>query len=369
MFPLSTHRTACRPLLCFVAFVFWGQILRAELNLSTVLGTGSAALSTIDGPLNTNVGNPFGVEFGPDGAFYVCEVTNHRIWRLDLSTQALSVIAGTGQMGYSGDGGPATAAQLNEPYELRFDADGNLYFVEMKNHLVRRIDARTKTISTVAGTGEAGFGGDGGLARSAQFRDPHSLALDGRGALYVADIGNHRIRRVMLDSGKIETIAGDGTKSLPQDGELAVGRPVYGPRALFITDRTLWVALREGNSVWRLDLEQGKWHHVAGTGDVGYSDRDQTLADCQFNGPKGIAVDSTGRVLVVDTENQVIRRLNLESGIVSTIAGTGPEHRGYDGDGGPARRAMLNRPHGICVAPDGRIVIGDSENHRVRLLQ
>ncbi len=369
MIPVPKSRKACWQIVSLVTLLFCGPPLRAQQIISTVLGTGSDTRSEISGPLETNVGNPFGVEFGPDGALYVCEVTNHRIWRLDLKTQSLSVIAGNGQKGYSGDGGPATDAMLNEPYELRFDAEGNLYFVEMKNHLVRRIDARTKTISTVAGTGEAGFSGDGGPATAAQFRDPHSLALDGRGALYVADIGNHRIRRVMLESGKIETIAGDGTKSLPQAGEPAIGRPVYGPRALFITGRTLWVALREGNSVWRLDLDQGKWHHVAGTGEVGYDDKDQKLAECQFNGPKGIAVDSKGRVLVVDTENQVIRLLDLEAGIASTIAGMGPEHRGHSGDHGPARRAMLNRPHGICVAPDGRIVIGDSENHRVRLIQ
>ena len=335
-------------------------------EIETVAGTGRAE----DGPaaglaLETNVGNPFGVEIGPDGALYIAEVSNHRVRRLDLGSGKLTTVAGNGRKGYSGDGGPATAATLNEPYEVRFDDDGNMFFVEMRNHVIRRVDAKTGHIATVGGTGKPGFGGDGGPATRAALKNPHSIALDGRGGIYVADIGNHRIRRIDLKTGRIETIAGTGESKPPTDGGLARGRPILGPRALAIRDRTLWIALREGNSVWRLDLEKGMIHHVAGTGKRGYRD-DCPAKTATLNGPKGIAVGPGGKVFVVDTENQAIRKIDPAAGIITTVAGVGPKSRGYNGDARPATTAYLNRPHGIGVAADGSIYIGDSENHRVR---
>jgi streptogramin lyase len=255
---------------------------------------------------------------------------------------------------------------LNEPYEVRFDRDGNMFFVEMQNHLVRRVDAATGMISTVAGTGKAGYGGDGGPAVNAMFRQPHSIALDGQGGLYVADIGNHRIRRIDLGTGSIETVAGTGERKLPVDGQDARGNPVLGPRALFAEGRILWVALREGHSVWQLDLERGKWHHVAGTGKRGYGGDGGPAKEATFDGPKGIAVGPDKYVYVADTENQVIRKIDVSSRRISTVAGSGPAANGYGGDGGSPLAAKMARPHGICVGPDGSIYIGDTLNHRVR---
>jgi streptogramin lyase len=344
--------------------------------IETVAGTGQDTDGPDRGPATkTNVGNPFGVELGPDGALYICEVSNHRVRRLDVKTGQLTTVAGCGEKGYSGDGGPAKSARLNEPYEVRFDTAGNMYFVEMKNHLIRRVDAKTGNISTVAGSGKPGFAGDGGPARGAMFRSPHSIALDETGGLYVADIGNQRIRRIDLTTGTIATIAGDGRKQLPRDGAMAKGRPILGPRALFYSKGVLWIALREGHSVGRIDLKTGIYRHVAGTGRRGYVDGPARKA--AFNGPKGIAVDDDGNdadqgagaVYVVDTENQAIRRIDLSTGVVTTAAGRGPDSRGYAGDGGPASAARLARPHGICVGPGGVLYIGDSENHRVRRIR
>jgi sugar lactone lactonase YvrE len=339
--------------------------------IDTIAGTGQTADGGSGGvAVKTNIGNPFGVEIGPDGALYITEVTNHRVRRLDLNSRQLTTVAGNGKKGYAGDGGPATEASLNEPYEVRFDGEGNMYFVEMQNHLLRKVD-RNGRISTVAGTGTAGYGGDGGPALAAQFRSPHSIALDGRGGLYVADIGNHRIRRIDLDKGTIESIAGNGERQLPQDGEPIKDRPILGPRALFVSGRTMWIALREGNSVWRMNLDAGTLHHVSGTGEKGFMPADKGLAkQATFNGPKGIALGKNPNlVYVADTENQVIRRIDVAAGTISTIAGSGPQARGYGGDGGSATQAKLNRPHGICVGPDGAVYIGDSENHRVRLVK
>jgi len=316
-----------------------------------------------------NIGQPFGVEIGPDGALYICEVQNHRLRRLDLKSGKLTTVAGNGQKGYSGDGGPAIKAELNEPYEVRFDKGGNLLFVEMQNHLVRRVDAKSGTISTITGTGKAGFGGDGGPATKAQLSTPHSIALDKDDNLYIADIGNHRIRRVDAKTGVITSIAGNGQKQPPNAGQSAAGKPMLGPRALFIEGDTLWIALREGHSVWNMQLPAGPLLHVAGTGKRGYSGDGGPAAEATFDGPKGIALGPDKAVYVVDTENHAVRRIDLKTGTISTIAGSGPTHRGADGDGGHAPRATMDRPHGICVGSDGTVYIGDTNNHRVRRVQ
>jgi DNA-binding beta-propeller fold protein YncE len=339
-------------------------------TIETIAGTGRAEDGGEGGPaLETNIGDPFGVEIGPDGALYICEVRNHRVRRLNLKTGALTTVAGSGQKGYAGDGGPATKARLNEPYEVRFDLDGNMLFVEMRNHVVRRVDAKTGLISTVAGTGREGFGGDGGPAIEARLSSPHSIALDSAGNIYIADIANHRIRRVEARTGNISTIAGNGEKKLPQDSQPAADRPLIGPRALFIHGDSLWIALREGHSVWKLNLTEGLLQHVAGTGKRGYSGDGGLAKAATFDGPKGIAIGPDGRVYVVDTENHAVRRVDLASGQISTVAGSGPLRAGSAGDGGPAIEAMLNRPHGICLGMGGEIYIGDTLNHRIRVVK
>ena len=337
----------------------------ASCLLSSGLLAGTIETIAGDGTPAT-VGQPFGVEIGPDGALYICEVQNHRVRRLDLKSGELTTVAGSGKKGYAGDGGPATKAELNEPYEVRFDRAGNLLFVEMQNQLVRRVDAKSGTIRTIAGTGKKGFGGDGGPATAALLSSPHSIALDREDNLYIADIGNHRIRKVDAKTGVISTIAGNGERMPPTAGQPASGQPMIGPRALFIDGDTLWIALREGHSVWKMDLTSGVLAHVAGTGKTGFSGDGGPASKATFNGPKGIAIGPDKAVYVVDTENQAIRRIDLSAGTISTIAGRGPEHRGGSGDGGPATEAAMDRPHGICVGPDGAVYIGDTNNHRVR---
>jgi streptogramin lyase len=356
------------PALCLTLAAWFA----AEANIQTIAGTGKPENSgTAGGALEVNIGDPFGVEMGPDEALYICEVRNHRVWRLEMhgdepAKYRAQVVAGSGRAGYAGDGGQAADALLNEPYEVRFDRSGNMYFVEMKNHVVRRVDAKTGLISTVAGTGKQGFHGDGGPATKALFSSPHSIALDADGNLYIADIGNHRIRRVDAQTGIVETIAGSGERKLPADGQQAKGNAMLGPRALFLEGRTMWIALREGHSVWKLDLGSGLLAHVAGSGTRGFAGDGGPAKDALFDGPKGIAVGPDGNVYVMDTENHAVRKIDLARGSVTTLAGMGPRRAGGPGDGGPATQATLNRPHGICVGPDGAIYIGDTLNHRVR---
>lgn len=336
-------------------------------TIDTVAGTGKPENNGGAGPaLEVNVGDPFGVEIGPDGALYITEVRNHRVLRLDLSTGKLTTVAGTGEKGYSGDGGPATEARLNEPYEVRFDRAGNMLFVEMQNHVIRRVDAKTGVISTVAGAGKKGYSGDDGPATKAEFNNPHSIALDADDNIYVADILNHRIRRIDAKTGIVTTIAGNGEKKLPVAGESATGKPMIGPRALYIRDGQLWIALREGHSVWRMNLADGLLTHVAGTGKQGFTGDGGDPAKATFDGPKGIVVDDKGQVFVVDTENHVIRRIDTRRNLIDTVAGHTPKKAGGRGDGGPATEATMNRPHGIGIDAQGTLYIGDTLNHRVR---
>lgn len=333
----------------------------------TIAGTGSAGFSGDGGPATqAQINNPYGLVVGPDGALYFCEIGNHRVRRLDLKTHSISTVAGSGQKGYSGDGGPALQASLNEPYEVGFDAAGNMYFAEMQNHVVRRVDAKTRIITTVAGTGSPGFGGDGGPAAQAQLRQPHSIAFDPQGRLMICDIGNLRIRRVNLQTGIIETWAGTGERKPTPDGSPIAGTPLNGPRAIALDpDGNLYLALREGNAIYRIDPRAGRIYHVAGTGETGHTGDGGSAKLARLAGPKGVAWAPDGSLYLADTESHTIRRIDLKSGIISTVAGSA--ERG-DGPDGPATRCRLARPHGVFVSKDGKVYIADSESHRIRLL-
>src|SRR5215831_2658348 len=273
-----------------VWFALCCSLLPAQSTV-TIAGTGTAGFSGDGGSATqAQINNPYGLTVGPDGALYFCEIGNHRVRRLDLKTHIISTAAGSGEKGYSGDGGPALRASLNEPYEVRFDRAGNMYFAEMQNHVVRRVDAKTKIITTVAGTGAAGFSGDGGPAAKAQLRQPHSIAFDRDGRLLICDIGNHRIRRVDLSSGTIDTWAGTGERKPTPDGAPIAGTPLNGPRAITSgREGELYLVLREGNAVYRLDTVAGRIYHVAGTGETGYSGDGGPAKSARFAGPKGIA--------------------------------------------------------------------------------
>ena len=337
-------------------------------TVRTVAGTGEASFSGDGGPgTRAQLANPYGVAIGPDGALYICEVDNHRVRKLELETGIISTAAGNGEQGYSGDGGAALEAALNQPYEVRFDREGNMYFVEMQNHIVRRVAAKSGSITTLAGTGQPGYGGDGGPATEALLDHPHSIELDGQGSLYIADIGNHRIRRVDLPTGRIETFAGTGEQAATPDGAPVRDTPLNGPRAIAFDSRgDMYVALREGNAVYRVNMKAMTLHHLAGTGERGYEGDGGPAQQALLSGPKGIAVGPGGGVYIADTESHTIRRIDQRNGTITTVVGDGTRHDGPDGD---PLQCGLARPHGVYVDPQGRVYIGDSENHRVRVLE
>lgn len=338
---------------------------RAEWVVSDLAGDGRPATACDGGPAaSASLNNPFGIVRGPDGALYTCEYDGQVIRRID-AVGNLTTVAGSGRKGAGGDGGPALAAEFNQPHEIRFDRDGNLFVADMQNHRIRRVDARTRVITTVVGTGVPGFSGDGGPATRAQLKQPHSIQFDPQGRLYICDIGNHRIRRLDPGTGVITTFAGNGERGPTPDGGEFAKVPLNGPRTLdFDRDGRLWLALREGNQVFRLDPVAGTIRHMAGTGAKGFSGNGGPAREATLSGPKGLAVGPDGRVFLADTESHSIRMLDPEKGTIELVAGTGVKGDGPVGPGGGCR---LARPHGVFVDADGRVYIGDSENHRLRV--
>ncbi len=334
----------------------------------TIAGNGTHPLTGDGGPaLKAGIGGPFGVVIGLDGGLYICETENHAVRRVDLKTNVIRTIAGSGKEGFTGDGGPATKATCREPYEIRFDKLGNMYFVEMRNHIVRKVAHDTGVISTIAGTGKSGFSGDGGPATHAELNVPHSITLDAAGNVYIADIGNHRLRVVDAKTGVIRTLSGTGKKEQTPDGSPFANTPLNGPRTLdFDGQHTLYLALREGNAVFRLDLNKQTIHHLAGTGRSGYSGDGGPAKVAQLAGPKGIALGPKGDIYLCDTESHTIRVVRVATGIIETIVGDGKEGNGPDGD---PRKCRLNRPHGVFVDANGLVYIGDSSNNKVRVLR
>lgn len=298
---------------------------------------------TADGAVN----NPYGLRIGPDGSLYICEIGNHCVSRLDLKTQKLAQVIG-GQ---------------KEPYELQFDSNGDLLFVDMPAHMVRRFNRKTGDVTTIAGTGEPGFSGDGGPAAKAQLNNPHSIALDRDGRLLICDILNHRIRRVRLDTGVIETFAGTGERAPTPDGAPVQGTPLNGPRAIdFDSEGNLHLVLREGNAVYR--IERGRFRHIAGTGEKGYTGDGGNARLAKLSGPKAISCAADGVIYIADTESHTIRRIDAK-GIITTVVGTG--ERG-DGPVGDPLKCRLSRPHGVYADRSGVLYISDSESHRIRVL-
>lgn len=334
-------------------------------TVTTFAGTGAKGFSGDGGPATeARLDNPYGIARGPDGALYICDSGNNRIRRI-AADGTIETYAGSDERGYKGDGGPATKAALNQPYEMAWDNEGNLCFVEMANNVVRRVDGKTHVISTVAGTGKAGFSGDGGPAQQAQFNQPHSLAFDPAGDLYVCDIANFRVRKIDMKSGNISTWSGTGAKSTAPDGSPIGGSPLNGPRAMsFAPDGKCWLALREGNALLLLDPQAGTMKRAAGNGKSGFAGNGGPALQATLAGPKCVALGPAGNVYLADTESHSIRYIDAKTGNIEVLVGNGKKGNGPDGD---PLACPLNRPHGVFVDKDGAIFIGDSENHRLRV--
>jgi DNA-binding beta-propeller fold protein YncE len=339
--------------------------LAAPKRIFTVAGTGVQGKAADGEAVATaKLDQPYGVEMGPDGSLYMANFGTNQVLRLDRRAGKIFVVAGTGEKGHAGDGGPAKTAVLSSPHEVRFDRAGNMVVAERDAHVVRFV-SKAGTVSTLVGTGMAGFGGDGGPAGLAQLNQPHSIVLNARGDLFICDIRNNRIRKRDAATGILTTFAGTGEAADTPDGAPLIA-PLNGPRSIDIgPDGTMYLILREGNKVFALDPKAGRVRHIAGTGAKGYGGDGGPARTATWNGPKGIAYAPDGSLYISDTENHVIRRVSLKDGMVTTVAGTGARGDGPDGD---PLKCALARPHGVHVS--GRLLfIGDSENHRIRALE
>jgi DNA-binding beta-propeller fold protein YncE len=336
-------------------------------TISTVAGTGAQGYAG-DGGAATQalLNNPFDLAFDPAGNLCLSDTYNHCIRRIDARSGLITTIAGTGEQGCAGDGGPATRAQMNQPYGMVIDRADNIYIADRLNGRVRRVDGSSGVMTTLAGDGSGKYSGDGGPSTRAGLAEPNGLALDREHRrLFIADVADHRVRVIDLASGVITTFAGTGNGRHAGDGGPAAKADIFGARAVALApDDAIYIMERQGSSVRR--AHNGIIETVAGTGARGYAGDGHDARHAVFNSPKEMAVDPAGNIFIVDTENHAIRLINARSWIVATIAGNG--QAGPGGDGGPAHLASLARPHGAVVATDGAVYIGDSENHRVRKL-
>ncbi len=350
-----------RSLLLPLLFCCAAAVLHAE-KIVLVAGGGTAEK---DAPARECVlREPFGVEFTATGEMVIVEMTTgSRVLKVDKAG-VLRVIGGTGAKGYSGDGGPATAATVNGVHNLVILPGGDLVLSDAFNNTLRKIEAGTGVMTSFSGNGEKGFKGDGGAARDALFSSPIQIALDPAGKrLYIADIGNRRIRRIEIASGVIATVAGNGQAGVPADGAEAMSAPLVDPRA--VTPDALggfYILERSGNALRYVDLA-GRIKTVVGKGGKGLSGDGGPGIQATMTGPKYTALDRDGTVLIADAENNVIRRYDPKSGQISRVAGTGKA--GAEGIGGDPKQCELRRPHGVTVGPDGMLYITDSYNDRI----
>ena len=332
----------------------------APTGINTDVGTGERGFSGDGGPAaKARLDNPFDATFDAAGNLFFSDTNNQRVRRVDAKTGIITTVAGCGKRGFAGDGGPAVAAEMDEPYGVKIGPAGDLFFVDRLNRRVRKVDARTEVITTVAGNGDKKGSGDGGSAIKAGLAEPNGIAFDGLGNLYIADVADHRVRKVDATSGMIATFAGTGKAAHSGDGGPASQAAVFGARAVAVgADGTIFLVERQGHTLRAVDPKSGIIRTLAGTGKKSFSGDSGPALAATFDGPKELHVDASGNVLIVDTENHAIRRLDARTGTIATVAGIGRRKGSGDHE--------LDRPHGVTVGPDGSLFIGDTGNHRIR---
>jgi RHS repeat-associated protein len=335
--------------------------------ITTAAGNGTAGYAGDNGPATSaefyGLG---GMVCDSAGNLYIADSYNHRVRKLIIATGIVTTVAGNGVYGYSGDGGPATSAEVS-PSGVALDSAGNLYIADRFGSAIRRVDASTGIITTIAGDGTAGYSGDGGSATSAQLNEPMALAFDASGNIYVADNGNNVIRKVNVSSGIITTVAGNGTAADAGDGGLATSAEINDPRGLAIDSAgNVYVSERIGARVREINASTGIIATVAGEGPLSYDyvGDGGPATSALLHWATGVALDGAGNLYIADENAGRVRKVNLSTGIITTVAGDGVE--GYSGDGGPATSAEMDIIAGIALDPHGNLYVADAGNFRIR---
>jgi uncharacterized protein (TIGR03437 family) len=304
---------------------------------------------------------PYGVAADSAGNLYIADSGNQRVRK--VSKGVITTVAGNGTLGYTGDNGPATAAQLNTPYGVAVDSAGNLYIADSGNNVIRKVTVSSGVISTVAGNGTSGYTGDNGPATSAQLFTPSWVAVDPAGNLYITDVANNVVREASASNGVISTVAGNGTYAFAGDGALATGAALDQPMGVAVDSAGNLYIADTGNQRIR-KVSNGTISTVAGNGTYGFTGDGASATSAELYQPMGVAVDSAGNLYIGDTVNNRIRKVS--NGVITTVAGNGIG--GYGGDGGAATSAELNEPVGVALDPVGNLYTADFVNNRVRLL-
>ncbi len=354
------RKPALFTLLAIITAPGWSQV--PTFTISTVAGTGKAGDSGDGGPaVDAELNGPRGVTEDIYGNLYIAEYYGQRVRKVTPGG-TITTLAGTGVEGYSGDGGPATSAELDGPYRVTVDLAGNVYIPDSGNAVVRKVSP-DGTITTVVGNGNQGYSGDGGLATNASLTYPEAVAFDSHGNYYVADEGANVVRFVN-SSGVISTAAGTGAANYTGDGGPATSATLDGPVGVQVNAADDLYISDQGNNVIR-EVINGTISTIAGTGVFGYAGDGGPAKDAEFEYPASIGLDSSGNLYIPDVNNNRIRVVWTD-GTITSVAGDGVE--GYGGDGGPALDAAINVPRSVSVAPNGNVYIGDFGNNRVRML-
>ena len=332
-------------------------------DISTIAGDGNWGYSGDGGPATSaSLGLPSDVAVDTHGNFFIADTNNFRIRRVDATTGDISTVAGDGTQGFSGDGGPAAGASFLWIWGVAVDTVGNLFIADAGNQRIRRVDVKTGDISTVAGNGEIGFSGDGGPAASASLSSPLGVSVDGLGNILIADTGSNHVRDVAAASQIITTVAGGGSGG---DGGEATSATTVGPWAVAVDWRgDLFIADSPEERIRRVDSLTRLITTEAGDGNWGYSGDGGPATGATMNWPEGVALDARGNLFISDAGNARIRRVDALTGIITTVAGDG--NWGYSGDGGPATSASLDYPGGVALDRHGNLFIADTESTRIR---
>ncbi len=334
-------------------------------NISTIAGLGPTAVGDGAAAASSSLQTPSGAAVDSSGNVYIADTSNHRVRRVDASTGNISTIAGTGTAGNTGDGAAATSATLDSPRAAAVDASGNVYIADTGNNRIRRVDT-SGNIAAFAGTGTVGSTGDGGAATSATLSNPRGVAVDASGNVYIADTSNHRVRKVDASTGNISTVTGDGTGGFNGDGAALLAR-LDSPYGVAVdSSGDLHIADTGNNRVRKVYAVGGGTviNTVAGSGAAGYSGDGGAATAAQLNAPINVALDSAGNLYIADSGNHRVRRVDT-SGNIATIAGASA---GFSGDGGAAASAQLNFPRSVAVDSSNNLYVVDNGNHRVRKL-
>jgi DNA-binding beta-propeller fold protein YncE len=340
---------------------FTGKLFLLLLLAFVPSSTAADKVELVAGAAEGELRMPFGVVQDKDGNLIIAEFGGHRVRKVDAKGK-ITTIAGNGKKGYAGDGGPALKAEFNTMHSLALAGNGDIYLADTLNHRVRKI-AKNGDVSTFAGTGKEGFGGDGGPAAKADFNGIYCIAFGPKDErLYVVDLENRRVRAIDMKTGVVTTIAGNGKRGVPEDGADARKAPLVDPRAVAVDSKSkVYILERSGHALRVVDTE-GKIRTVAGTGKAGHEGDGGPALKASLNGPKHLCIDRDDNVLIADTENHLIRKYLPREGKIVRVAGIGQKGKGI---GDALKKCQLNLPHGVYVSASGVIYIADSGNNRV----